>query len=107
MSKVVLCGASSYEEKYYLNPEFDRLPNSIKDELKIMCVLYTHEIGGILTLVYEEDGELNFEVSATEGDPMFDEIGSRLKIKELQRTKEELLAALQMYYRVVFLREEV
>jgi len=107
MSKVVLCGASSYEEKYYLNPEFDRLPNSIKDELKIMCVLYTHEIGGILTLVYEEDGELNFEVSATEGDPMFDEIGSRLKIKELQRTKEELLTALQMYYRVVFLREEV
>ena len=22
--KVVLCGANSYEEKYYLNPDFDR-----------------------------------------------------------------------------------
>jgi len=107
MSKIVLCGASSYEEKYYLNPEFDRLPGSIKDELKIMCVLYTHEIGGILTLVYEEDGELNFEVSATEGDPMFDEIGSQLKIKKLRLEKEELLVALQMYYRVVFLGEEM
>ena len=107
MSKVVLCGASSYEEKYYLNPEFEKLPSGIKDELKIMCVLYTHEIGGILTLLYEENGELNFEVSAKEGDPMFDEIGSRLKIKKLQSEKEELLTALQMYYRVVFLGEEM
>lgn len=107
MSRLVLCGASSYEEKYYLNPEFEKLPDSIKDELKIMCVLYTHEIGGILTLVYEEDGELIFEVSAKEGDPMFDDIGSRLKIKQLQSEKEELLLALQMYYRVVFLGEEV
>ena len=38
--KVVLCGANSYEEKYYLNPDFDRLPDHVKDELKIMCVLY-------------------------------------------------------------------
>jgi hypothetical protein len=107
MSKVVLCGANSYEEKYYLNPEFEKLPSSIKDELKIMCVLYTHEIGGILTLVYEEDGELRFEVSMAQGDAMFDEIGSHLKIRKLQSEKEELLSALQMYYRVVFLGEEV
>lgn len=24
--KVVLCGANSYEEKYYLNPDFEQLP---------------------------------------------------------------------------------
>ena len=89
--KIVLCGANSYEEKYYLNPDFDNLPDHIKDELKIMCVLYVHDVGGILTLVYEEDGSLCFEVTSEEGDPMFDEIGSALKIKELQRTKEELL----------------
>ena len=51
--KIVLCGANSYEEKYYLNPDFDNLPDKIKDELKIMCVLYVHDVGGILTLVYE------------------------------------------------------
>ena len=34
--KIVLCGANSYEEKYYLNPDFDALPDFIKDELKIM-----------------------------------------------------------------------
>lgn len=105
--KIVLCGASSYEKKYYLNPDFDALPENIKDELKIMCVLYTEDVGGILTLVFEADGELCFEVTTEETDLLFDEIGSRLKIKELQRTKEELLQSLQLYYKVFFLGEEV
>lgn len=105
--KIVLCGANSYEEKYYLNPDFEQLPDHVKDELKIMCVLYVHDVGGILTLVYEEDGELCFEVTSKEGDPMFDDIGSQLKIKQLQREKEELMEALQLYYRVFFLGEEI
>lgn len=103
---VVLCGANSYEEKYYLNPDFEQLPAGVKDELKIMCVLYVNDVGGILTLVYEEDGELCFEVTSEEFDPMFDEIGSRLKIKQLQREKQDLLEALQMYYKVFFLGNE-
>ena len=105
--KVVLCGANAYEEKYYLNPDFDQLPDSVKDELKIMCVLYVHDVGGILTLVYEEDGELCFEVTSEEFDPMFDDIGSQLKIKELQKEKQDLLQALQLYYRVFFLGDDV
>jgi len=104
--RVVLCGANSYEEKYYLNPDFEQLPQSIKDELKIMCVLYVHDVGGILTLVFEEDGSLQLEVSSEEFDPMFDDIGSQLKIKEIQREKQELLEALQIFYKVFFLGEE-
>ena len=105
--KIVLCGANSYEEKYYLNPDFSELPDSVKNELKIMCVLYVHDVGGILTLVYEENGELCFGVTSKEGDPMFDEIGSHLKIKQLQTEKRDLLEALQMYYKVFFLGEDV
>ena len=107
--KIVLCGANSNEEKFYMNPDFDNLPQHIKDELKIMCVLYVHDVGGILTLVFEENGELEFEVTSAEGDPMFDEIGSRLKIKEIQtdEKKQELLTQLQLYYKVFFLGEEI
>lgn len=105
--RTVLCGANSYEEKYYLNPDFEQLPEHVKQELKIMCVLYVHDVGGILTLVYEEDGELCFEVTSEEFDPTFDEIGSQLKIKQIQREKKELLEALQLYYRVFFLGEEM
>lgn len=105
--KVVLCGANSYEEKYYLNPDFEQLPEAVRNELKIMCVLYVNDVGGILTLVYEESGELCFEVTSEEFDPMFDEIGSRLKIKQLQREKQDLLEALQMYYKVFFMGEDL
>lgn len=105
--KVVLCGANSYEEKYYLNPDFEQLPDDVKNELKIMCVLYVHDVGGILTLVFEENGELCFEVTSDDFDPMFDDIGSQLKIKQLQRDKQDLLQALQLYYKVFFLGEEI
>ena len=35
---VVLCGANSYDQKYYLNQEFSALPDAVKQELQIMCV---------------------------------------------------------------------
>ena len=38
---------------------------------------------------------------------MFDEIGSRLKIKQLQQEKAELLQSLQLYYRVFFMGEDL
>ena len=60
--KVVLCGANSYEQKYYFNEEFQSLPQSVKDELRIMCVLFTEDVGGILTMEYDEKGTLDFQV---------------------------------------------
>ena len=103
MDKVVLCGASSYEQKYYFNEEFKSLPQSVQDELHIMCVLFTEDVGGVLTLEFDEDGSLQFKTEALEADARFDEIGSALKIKELQRDKRELLESLEMYYKVFFL----
>ncbi len=96
--EVVLCAASAYEKKFYINPMFDGIPQSVKDELKIMCVLFTEDVGGILELVYNE---LEFRTSFDEGDYLYDEIGSVLKVKELQRTKPELLDSLQLFYQVI------
>ena len=105
--KVILCGSSSYEKIFYFNPEFDSLPKQIKDELQIMCVLFTEEIGGILTLEFDEDGNLEFKTEALDADAMYDEIGSVLRIKQIRKEKQELLASLEMYYRVFFLGEEM
>jgi hypothetical protein len=104
MSKeeVVLCGASAYSKKYYLNEDFRGLPESVRDELKIMCVLFTEDIGGIFQLVFDEEGNLEFKTSCDEGDLLYDEIGCGLKIRELQRTKEDLLRSLEMYYKVLY-----
>ena len=46
----VLCAASSYEQKFYLNEKFAGLPEAIRQELQILCVMYTEEVGGVLTL---------------------------------------------------------
>lgn len=104
--RVVLCASSAYEKKFYFNEDFELLPEQIKQELKIMSVLFTEDVGGILSLEFEEDGTLIFKVDADEGDHYFDEIGSALKIKEIQRTKKELLHALELFYKVFFLNED-
>lgn len=98
--EIVLCGSSAYTKKYYLNEDFMNLPQSIKDELKIMCVLYTEDVGGVLTLLFDEEGKLQFRTSADEGDLLYDDIGSVLKIKQIQRTRQDLLESLEMYYKV-------
>lgn len=101
--KIVLCGASAYEQKYYFNQDFSSLPDAVKQELQIMCVLYTEDIGGILTLEFDEEGNLQFKTEALDADAMYDEIGSVLKIKQIQSEKRELLESLEMYYKVFFL----
>lgn len=103
---IVLCASSAYEQKYYLNEDFSGLPQTIKDELKIMCVLFTEDVGGILTLMFEEDGTLMFQTEAEDGDLLYDEIGSVLKVKRLQEEKRELLESLELYFRVFFLNED-
>lgn len=100
---VVLCGANSYEQKYYFNRDFDRLPEEVKKELQIMCVLFTEDVGGVLTLEFTSEGELEFKVQVDEGDYLFDEIGSGLKIRQYQREKRELLKGLEVFYQVFFL----
>lgn len=104
--EIILCGSSAYTKKYYLNEDFEGLPQAVKDELKIMCVLFTEDIGGVLSLKFDDQGNLKFETSADEGDLLYDDIGSVLKVKQLQRTKEELLEALETYYRVFFLGQD-
>ena len=102
---IVLCGASSYEQKYYFNKDFNSLPDHVKQELQIMCVLFTEEIGGMLTLEYDEEGNLQFRTEAIEADARYDEIGGALRIKQIRQEKRELLESLEMYYRVFFLGE--
>ena len=103
----VLCAASAYEKKFYLNPEFDSLPESIKEELQIMCVLYTEDVGGVLMLVFGEEGNLELKVDHEENDFAFDEIGSVLKVKQLQQTKRELFESLELFFRVFYLGEDI
>ena len=105
--KMVLCASSAYEKKFYLNENFEGLPQHVKDELKIMCVLFTEDVGGVLSLEFDENGNLELNTSADEGDLLYDEIGSVLKIKQMQQEKQELFESLETYYKVFFLGEDI
>ena len=106
MSKeVVLCVSNAYQKKYYLNENFNGLPQTIRDELKIMCVLYTEDVGGILELVFDEDGNLDCGAAGGGGGGGGDGIGSVLKIKQYRNERRELLESIETYYRIVFLGE--
>lgn len=103
--KVVLCGANAYEKKYYFNKEFGKIPESIQEELHIICVLFTEEVGGIFTMGFSEEGELEFETTAAEEDYLYDDISAGLLINKIRNTKQELLQSLSLYYRVLYLHE--
>lgn len=105
--RVVLCGANAYEKKYYFNRDFDKIPDSVKDELHIICVLFTEEVGGIFTIVFEEDGTLSLETNAEEDDIYYDEISSGLLVGEIRRKRRELLESLSLYYRMFILKEDI
>lgn len=72
-----------------------------------MCVLYTEDVGGVLTMEFDREGNLEFKVTADEADYLFDEIGSALRIKQYQLEKRELLESLELFYRVFFLGEKL
>lgn len=99
--KKVLCGASYYEQKFYINPFYDKLPTLVKDELKAMCVLFVEEVSGIILLEFDDGGNLKIVVTSKEDDFYFDEIGSRLKVKQMQEEKKELFGQLEEYYHAV------
>ena len=105
--RLVLCGANAYEKKYYFNQQFAGIPDSVKDELHIICVLFTEEVGGIFTIVFEEDGTLSLETDAEESDIYYDEISSGLLVGEIRRKRQELFESLSLYYRVFVLKEDV
>lgn len=105
MDKVVVCGANAYEQKYYFNQEFSKIPESIQDDLHIMCVLFTEEVGGILTIGFDEDGEMSIETMAEEDDIYYDEIAAGMLVKKIRDSRQEIFEALRLYYRAIVLKE--
>jgi len=105
--RVVLCGANAYEQKYYFNEQFAGIPDSIKEELHIICVLFTQEVGGIFTIEFDKEGNVSMRTEFADDDFLYDEIGSGLLVGEVKRKRQELFESLSIYYRVFILHEDM
>lgn len=103
--RMVLCAASAYEQKYYFNEKFSKLPEQVRQELQILCVTFTEEVGGALLLEFDEDGALQLQCEWDEDDLLYDDIGAGMLVSRLQREKSELFESLEMYYKLVIRRE--
>lgn len=93
----VLCAANAQSMKYYFNEaDFFKLPKTIQNELKVLCVSFCADVGGVLTMSFSDDGQLCLQTIAP-----IDEIGAELRIKKLQREQAELFAQLERFNREV------
>ena len=103
---MVLCGSNGYNRKYYFNEVFASLPEAVRRELQVMCVWFTEECGGILTMEYDQEGRLEFKHITSDYDGYYDEIGADLKIKQYRNERRELLEKLELYYQTLFLKKD-
>ena len=105
--RIVLCGSNAYEKKYYFNPLFDSVPESVKEELHIICVLFTEEAGGVFLIVFEPEGSISMETEAAEEDILYDDMTVGLLVSEICRHRQTLFEELQLFYRVFVLKEDI
>jgi len=103
---IVLCAVSAYEEKYYFNPQFNALPESIRDELRTICILFVEDVGGRFVMAFDADGSLLFKTDGDESDYNYDEIGAALLVKEMQNRRRELFESLELFCKVVILGQD-
>ena len=104
---MVLCGSSAYTQKYYLDRNFEKLPTQVKEELQILCVLFTEDVGGVITFEFDDDGELSIATSCDEGDLLYDEVSAGLLVKKMQNERREFFESLELYYKVFILHENI
>ncbi len=105
MERKILAAANAEKQKYFLEPEFRKLPEGIQEEVRVICVLLAQKLNCTFLMGFDETGGLYFETVRREDDFDFDEIGAGLEISALRREKKELLRALELWYAVYFMEE--
>jgi hypothetical protein len=100
MDKIVLAAASFDKEKYYMDEGFLELPESIRDEIKTICIVLADKLMCTFIIGFYTNGEVYFETIKSEEILDFDDIGAELEIKALKKEKAELIKALNLWYLV-------
>lgn len=105
MAKKVLAAANNREQKYFIEEEFQFLPDSIKEDLKKICVYMAEKLNCTFLVGFDDNGDVYFETVKHADDFDFDEIGAELEIKRLQKDELELFRAMELWY-VIFCTKE-
>ncbi len=99
----ILCAARNTDFRgFAIAPDFQNLPDEIKEKLRVICVDVAENAGGIFIIQFEEDGSIQFVTENT-----VDDIAAGVRISRLQRDYEELWEQLKLFYRIFVLHEKV
>ncbi len=102
----IICIANSYIMKYYINKMFESLPREVKDELKITLVSLAEEVGGVITLMFDDDGQVSFGINHEDEDYLFDDISAGLISKKILSDKKDLFEQIEVYNKAIKLLRE-
>lgn len=102
---LIISVGNSYISKYYINPEFTKLPKEIQDKIQIMIVTLAEKTRGIVTLSYNDCGDIFLKVIGDSDDYDFDDINAQLELKRYEEYNKELLKGLIAYYKL-FINED-
>lgn len=101
--KEILCSASYYKHGYFLNEKFQRLPEKIKRELRVIAVYLAERTKGIAIIgFYKDSCDVYIEAMNSPEDYLYDEIGAKLEVGYAERDNEELWKSLSLWYRTFF-----
>lgn len=99
-NKDILCSASYYKHGYFLNEKFEKLPEQIKRELRVITVCLAERTKGIAILgFYEDSADVYIEVMNQPEDYLYDEISAKLEVGYVEKDNEELFKSLSLWYR--------
>ena len=98
LNKKIIASASCYNKKFFQNPEFNKLPKEILNDIKEICVVLAEKTHGIFTIGLYENGEVFLETMALSNDFDYDEIGAKLEIKKLETQEKDLFNKISLWY---------
>ena len=98
MEKQIFISASYYKQKYYANPQYEGLPAEIRNEMRTLCIMTAEKLHGIITLGFDESGDVFLEIAAEEGDHEYDEIGAQLEVKDIEKENADVFRKMKLWY---------
>lgn len=105
-NKDILCSASYYKHGYFLNDKFNKLPEQIKRELRVITTCLAERTKGIAIIgFYKDNADVYIEVMNQPDDYLYDEIGAKLEVGYVERENEKLFNSLSLWYKTFVIGE--
>lgn len=97
MEETILIAVSPYLKKYYINTQYEDLPEEISEWLRAKLGALAEKVGATILLGFYDTGEM-YVTYQFENQNFSDEIGAELAIKKFKQNEAEVLDSIKAWY---------